>query len=107
MPVAYRLREIGCWVIETGMAEEDGIGVEGKLSMEQLLTSPQEASDFVDATGVDALAIAVGTSHGAYKLSRPPTGDILAIERIKEIREKIPNTHLVMHGLPQSRRSGW
>ena len=86
--------------------EEDGIGAEGKLSMEQLLTSPQEASDFVDATGVDALAIAVGTSHGAYKFSRPPTGDILAIERIKEIHEKIPNTHLVM-GLPQSRRSGW
>ena len=92
--------EIGCLgSLETGMAgEEDGIGAEGKLSMEQLLTSPQEASDFVDATGVDALAIAVGTSHGAYKFSRPPTGDILAIERIKEIHEKIPNTHLVMHG---------
>ena len=92
--------EIGCLgSLETGMAgEEDGIGAEGKLSKEQLLTSPQEASDFVDATGVDALAIAVGTSHGAYKFSRPPTGDILAIERIKEIHEKIPNTHLVMHG---------
>jgi fructose-bisphosphate aldolase class II len=62
------------------------------------LLTPQEASDFVDATGVDALAIAVGTSHGAYKFSRPPTGDILAIERIKAIHDKIPNTHLVMHG---------
>ncbi|MFK7865722.1 MAG: class II fructose-bisphosphate aldolase [Pseudohongiellaceae bacterium] len=92
--------EIGCLgSLETGMAgEEDGIGAEGVLSMSQLLTDPQEASDFVDATGVDALAIAVGTSHGAYKFSRPPTGDILAIERIKEIHAKIPNTHLVMHG---------
>ena len=92
--------EIGCLgSLETGMAgEEDGIGAEGKLSMDQLLTDPQEASDFVDATGVDALAIAVGTSHGAYKFSRPPTGDILAIERIKAIHDKIPNTHLVMHG---------
>lgn len=92
--------EIGCLgSLETGMAgEEDGIGAEGKLSMDQLLTDPNEASDFVDATGVDALAIAVGTSHGAYKFSRPPTGDILAIERIKEIHSKIPNTHLVMHG---------
>lgn len=92
--------EIGCLgSLETGMAgEEDGIGAEGKLSMDQLLTDPTEASDFVDATGVDALAIAVGTSHGAYKFSRPPTGDILAIERIKEIHSKIPNTHLVMHG---------
>jgi fructose-bisphosphate aldolase class II len=92
--------EIGCLgSLETGMAgEEDGIGAEGVLTMAQMLTSPQEASDFVDATGVDALAIAVGTSHGAYKFSRPPTGDILAIERIKEIHAKIPNTHLVMHG---------
>ena len=92
--------EIGCLgSLETGMAgEEDGIGAEGKLSMEQLLTDPQEASDFVDATGVDALAIAVGTSHGAYKFSRPPTGDILAIDRIKQIHAKIPGTHLVMHG---------
>ena len=63
-----------------------------------MLTDPQEAADFVAATGVDALAIAVGTSHGAYKFSRPPTGDILAIQRIKEIHERIPNTHLVMHG---------
>ena len=92
--------EIGCLgSLETGMAaEEDGVGAEGKLSMSQLLTDPEEASDFVDATGVDALAIAVGTSHGAYKFSRPPTGDILAIERIKEIHKRIPNTHLVMHG---------
>lgn len=92
--------EIGCLgSLETGLAgEEDGIGAEGKLSMAQMLTDPQEASDFVEATGVDALAIAVGTSHGAYKFSRPPTGDILAINRIKEIHAKIPNTHLVMHG---------
>jgi fructose-bisphosphate aldolase class II len=92
--------EIGCLgSLETGMAgEEDGSGAEGVLSMSQLLTDPQEASDFVAATGVDALAIAVGTSHGAYKFSRPPTGDILAIARIKEIHAKIPNTHLVMHG---------
>ena len=92
--------EIGCLgSLETGMAgEEDGIGAEGVLSMEQMLTDPQEAEDFVNATGVDALAIAVGTSHGAYKFSRPPTGDILAISRVKEIHAKIPNTHLVMHG---------
>ena len=92
--------EIGCLgSLETGMAgEEDGIGAEGKLSIAQMLTDPEEASDFVDATGVDALAIAVGTSHGAYKFSRPPTGDILAIERIKEIHIRLPNTHLVMHG---------
>lgn len=92
--------EIGCLgSLETGMAgEEDGIGAEGVLSMDQMLTDPQEAEDFVNATGVDALAIAVGTSHGAYKFSRPPTGDTLAISRIKEIHAKIPNTHLVMHG---------
>lgn len=92
--------EIGCLgSLETGEAgEEDGIGAAGKLSMAQMLTDPQEAEDFVEATGVDALAIAVGTSHGAYKFSRPPTGDILAISRIKEIHAKIPNTHLVMHG---------
>ncbi|MDA1372916.1 MAG: fructose-bisphosphate aldolase class II [Proteobacteria bacterium] len=92
--------EIGCLgSLETGMAaEEDGVGAEGKLSMAQLLTDPQEASEFVKATGVDALAIAVGTSHGAYKFSRPPTGDILAIDRIKQIHAKLPNTHLVMHG---------
>jgi len=92
--------ELGCLgSLESGMAgEEDGHGAEGKLSMDQLLTDPEEAARFVDATQVDALAIAVGTSHGAYKFSRPPTGDILAIERIKEIHKRIPNTHLVMHG---------
>ena len=92
--------ELGCLgSLETGMAaEEDGSGAEGKLSHDQLLTDPKEAKDFVSKTGVDALAIAIGTSHGAYKFTRPPTGDILAIERIKEIHAAIPNTHLVMHG---------
>ncbi|WP_404400198.1 fructose-bisphosphate aldolase class II [Idiomarina seosinensis] len=92
--------ELGCLgSLETGEAgEEDGIGAEGKLSHEQLLTDPEEAADFVKATQVDALAIACGTSHGAYKFTRPPTGDILAIDRIKEINRRIPNTHLVMHG---------
>jgi fructose-bisphosphate aldolase class II len=85
--------------LETGEAgEEDGSGAEGKLSRELLLTDPDQAADFVRATGVDALAIAIGTSHGAYKFSRRPTGDILAIDRIKEIHARIPNTHLVMHG---------
>jgi fructose-bisphosphate aldolase class II len=92
--------ELGCLgSLETGQAgEEDGIGAEGTLSHDQLLTDPEEAADFVKKTGVDALAIAIGTSHGAYKFTRPPTGDILAIERIKEIHARIPNTHLVMHG---------
>jgi len=92
--------ELGCLgSLESGMAgEEDGHGAEGKLSKEQLLTDPDEAAQFVEATGIDALAIACGTSHGAYKFSRPPTGDILAIGRIKEIHQRIPNTHLVMHG---------
>jgi fructose-bisphosphate aldolase class II len=92
--------ELGCLgSLETGMAgEEDGIGAEGKLDHSQLLTDPEEAADFVRKTGVDALAIAIGTSHGAYKFTRPPTGDILAIERIKEINSRIPDTHLVMHG---------
>ncbi|QKT04271.1 fructose-bisphosphate aldolase class II [Ectothiorhodospiraceae bacterium 2226] len=92
--------ELGCLgSLETGMAgEEDGSGAEGKLSHDQLLTDPNEAADFVAKTGVDALAIAIGTSHGAYKFTRPPTGDILAIQRIKEIHARIPNTHLVMHG---------
>jgi fructose-bisphosphate aldolase class II len=85
--------------LETGEAEkEDGSGAEGKLSHDQLLTDPEQAADFVRATGVDALAIAIGTSHGAYKFSRKPTGDILAIERIKQIHARIPSTHLVMHG---------
>ena len=92
--------ELGCLgSLETGMAgEEDGIGAEGKLDMEQLLTDPEEAADFVKATQVDALAIAIGTSHGAYKFTRPPTGDTLSIQRIKEIHARIPDTHLVMHG---------
>ncbi len=78
--------------------KEDGSGAEGKLSDAQLLTDPEEAADFVKKTGVDALAIAIGTSHGAYKFTRPPTGEILAINRIKAINDRIPNTHLVMHG---------
>jgi len=92
--------ELGCLgSLETGeMGEEDGHGAEGKLSMDQLLTDPEQAADFVKKTGVDALAIAIGTSHGAYKFTRPPTGDILAIQRIKEIHARIPGTHLVMHG---------
>jgi len=92
--------ELGCLgSLETGQAgEEDGVGAEGTLDHSQLLTDPEEAADFVKKTGVDALAIAIGTSHGAYKFTRPPTGDILAIERIKEINARIPNTHLVMHG---------
>jgi len=85
--------------LETGEAgEEDGSGAEGKMSHDQLLTDPEQAAEFVRDTGVDALAIAIGTSHGAYKFSRKPTGDILAIARIKEIHARIPDTHLVMHG---------
>jgi fructose-bisphosphate aldolase class II len=92
--------ELGCLgSLETGEGEaEDGVGAEGKLSRDQLLTDPDEAADFVKATKVDALAIAIGTSHGAYKFTRPPTGDILAIDRVKEIHARIPDTHLVMHG---------
>ena len=92
--------ELGCLgSLETGEAgEEDGVGAAGKLTHDQLLTDPEEAADFVAKTRVDALAIACGTSHGAYKFTRPPTGDILAIDRIKEIHARIPNTHLVMHG---------
>ena len=92
--------ELGCLgSLETGEAgEEDGIGAVGKLMLEQMLTDPEEAADFVQKTQVDALAIACGTSHGAYKFTRPPTDDILAIDRIKAIHARIPNTHLVMHG---------
>ncbi|MYM63535.1 class II fructose-bisphosphate aldolase [Pseudomaricurvus sp. HS19] len=92
--------ELGCLgSLETGQAgEEDGIGAEGILDHSQMLTDPEEAADFVAKTNVDALAIAIGTSHGAYKFTRPPTGDILAIDRIKAIHQRIPNTHLVMHG---------
>ena len=85
--------------LETGQAgEEDGVGAEGILTHDQMLTDPEEAADFVKQTQVDALAIACGTSHGAYKFTRPPTDDILAVDRIKEIHARIPNTHLVMHG---------
>ncbi|GEC97717.1 fructose-1,6-bisphosphate aldolase [Zoogloea ramigera] len=92
--------ELGCLgSLETGQAgEEDGVGAEGTLDHAQMLTDPDQAADFVKQTNVDALAIAIGTSHGAYKFTRKPTGDILAIERIKEINARIPNTHLVMHG---------
>ncbi|MBP9608430.1 MAG: fructose-bisphosphate aldolase class II [Laribacter sp.] len=92
--------EIGCLgSLETGKAgEEDGVGAEGVLDHSQLLTDPEEAARFVKDTGVDALAIAIGTSHGAYKFTKKPTGDVLRIDRIKEIHARIPNTHLVMHG---------
>lgn len=92
--------ELGCLgSLESGRAgEEDGSGAQGQLTHDQLLTDPQQAADFVAQTGVDALAIAIGTSHGAYKFSRKPTGDILAIDRIKQIHARIPHTHLVMHG---------
>ncbi len=92
--------ELGCLgSLETGEAgEEDGHGAVGKLDHSALLTDPEEAAQFVKATQLDALAIAIGTSHGAYKFSRKPTGDILAISRVKEIHARIPNTHLVMHG---------
>ena len=92
--------ELGCLgSLETGeMGEEDGHGAEGKLDMDQLLTDPEEAAQFVKQTGVDALAIAIGTSHGAYKFTKEPEGDILRIDRIVEIHQRIPDTHLVMHG---------
>ncbi len=92
--------ELGCLgSLETMKGDkEDGHGAEGTMTREQLLTDPEQAADFVRRTQVDALAIAIGTSHGAYKFSRKPTGDILAIDRIKEINRRIPNTHLVMHG---------
>ena len=92
--------ELGCLgSLETGMmGEEDGHGAEGKLDMDMLLTDVEEAADFVKKTGVDALAIAIGTSHGAYKFTKKPTGDVLRIDRIREIHARIPNTHLVMHG---------
>jgi fructose-bisphosphate aldolase, class II len=92
--------ELGCLgSLETGQGEaEDGHGFEGKLDKDQLLTDPEEAAQFVEATQVDALAVAIGTSHGAYKFTRKPTGEILAISRIAEIHKRLPNTHLVMHG---------
>ena len=92
--------ELGCLgSLETMQGDkEDGHGAEGKMTRDMLLTDPEQAADFVKKTQVDALAIAIGTSHGAYKFTRKPTGDILAIDRIKAIHERIPNTHLVMHG---------
>ncbi len=92
--------ELGCLgSLETGMGDkEDGHGAEGKLSRDQLLTDPEEAERFVAATNVDALAVAIGTSHGAYKFTRKPDGDVLAMDRIEAIHKRLPNTHLVMHG---------
>ncbi len=92
--------ELGCLgSLETMRGDkEDGHGTDATMTREQLLTDPEQAADFVKRTQIDALAIAIGTSHGAYKFTRKPTGDILAIERIKEINRRIPNTHLVMHG---------
>jgi fructose-bisphosphate aldolase class II len=92
--------ELGCLgSLETMRGDkEDGHGTESTMTREQLLTDPEQAADFVKRTQLDALAIAIGTSHGAYKFSRKPTGDILAIDRIKEINRRLPNTHLVMHG---------
>ncbi len=92
--------ELGCLgSLESGEGEqEDGHGATGTLSHDQLLTDPEEAARFVEATGVDALAVAIGTSHGAYKFSRKPDGEVLAMSRIEEIHARLPNTHLVMHG---------
>jgi fructose-bisphosphate aldolase class II len=92
--------ELGCLgSLETMKGDkEDGHGTDAIMTREQLLTDPEQAADFVKRTQIDALAIAIGTSHGAYKFTRKPTGDILAIERIQEIHRRIPNTHLVMHG---------
>jgi fructose-bisphosphate aldolase, class II len=92
--------ELGCLgSLESGEGEqEDGHGATGALSHDQLLTDPEEAERFVAETGVDALAVAIGTSHGAYKFTRKPTGDVLAMDRIEEIHRRLPNCHLVMHG---------
>ena len=92
--------ELGCLgSLETGMGDqEDGHGAEGVLSREQLLTDPEEAEQFVASTGVDALAVAIGTSHGAYKFTNKPDGEVLAMDRIDAIHARLPNTHLVMHG---------
>jgi fructose-bisphosphate aldolase, class II len=92
--------ELGCLgSLETMKGDkEDGHGTDSTMTHDQLLTDPEQAADFVKRTQLDALAIAIGTSHGAYKFTRKPTGDILAIDRIKEINRRIPNTHLVMHG---------
>src|SRR5207249_9819161 len=92
--------DLGCpGSLETMRGDkEGGHGTDATMTRDMLLTDPEQAADFVKKTGVDALAIAIGTSHGAYKFTRKPTGDILAIGRIKEIHARIPNTHLVMHG---------
>lgn len=92
--------ELGCLgsLEEHGGEQEDGHGATGKLTLDQLLTDPDQAVDFVQRTGVDALAVAIGTSHGAYKFSKKPTGEVLAIQRIIEIHKKLPHCHLVMHG---------
>jgi fructose-bisphosphate aldolase class II len=92
--------ELGCLgSLESGQGEaEDGHGAEGVLSHDQLLTDPEEAARFVEETGVDALAVAIGTSHGAYKFTRKPDGEVLAMDRIEQIHKRIPNCHLVMHG---------
>ncbi len=92
--------ELGCLgSLESGEGEqEDGHGAVGELTRDQLLTDPEEAARFVEETGVDALAVAIGTSHGAYKFTKKPTGEVLAMQRIEEIHAKVPNTHLVMHG---------
>jgi fructose-bisphosphate aldolase class II len=92
--------ELGCLgSLETMQGDkEDGHGTDAVMTHDQLLTDPEQAADFVKQTQLDALAIAIGTSHGAYKFTRKPTGDILAIGRVKEIHKRIPNTHLVMHG---------
>jgi fructose-bisphosphate aldolase class II len=92
--------ELGCLgSLESGHGEkEDGHGAEGQLSHDQLLTDPDEAERFVAETGVDALAVAIGTSHGAYKFTKKPTGEVLAMDRIEEIHRRLPNCHLVMHG---------
>jgi fructose-bisphosphate aldolase class II len=92
--------ELGCLgSLETGMGDkEDGHGFEGALSKEQLLTDPDQAAEFVEKTDVDALAVAIGTSHGAYKFTQPPSGEVLAMDQIEAIHKRLPNTHLVMHG---------
>lgn len=92
--------ELGCLgSLETGAGEaEDGHGFEGTLDKEQLLTDPDEAAEFVEQTGIDALAVAIGTSHGAYKFTRKPDAEVLAMDRIEAIHKRLPNTHLVMHG---------
>jgi fructose-bisphosphate aldolase class II len=92
--------ELGCLgSLETMKGDkEDGHGTEATMTRDQMLTNPEQAADFVKRTQLDALAIAIGTSHGAYKFTRKPTGDILAIDRVMEINRRLPNTHLVMHG---------